>query len=325
MATEVGFVQGLSDVFENGWKEVKGIHETLYGKNACTDPENKDSSTDDGGQKKEESSTQDGAGQSGRLDRLRFCHWAAPEYGSQGETLWTNFWEAAQLAISLLNASIQGQIADKQEDLAKKYYEQAKYKWDRFENNYMPLEQSILWEASSEPIREMDCEDDTLRAHVAVTSAYDYANDYMANIAAKQYRLCLDPTVVSQMQYAQNVAEVDTINYNLRDDQWFVDFKNDQRWNRRSNILNLGRNLGSVAMQYGDVARKLMGNVSDIANKAFGSLSQALGYYGARFDTVYPTSYLAGSVSFGNTSLLSSPASAGLGATQAALGGGITV
>lgn len=304
---------------------LQAAHEDLHGEGSCTEEEKaQDSSTDDSSQGEDQESSTQEDGEHGRLDRLRFCHWAAPEYGSKGETLWTNLWEAAQLAISLLNAKIQGDIADKQEELAQKYYDQAKYKWDRFEGKYMPLEKSILWEASSEPIKEMDCADDQDRAHWAVTTAYAYANDYMTQVA-KQYRLCLDPTVVNQMQYAQNVAEVDTINYNLRDDQWFVDFKNDQRWNRRSNILNLGRNLGSVAMQYGDVARKLMGDVGDIANKAFGSISQALGYYGARFDTVYPTSYLAGSVSFGNRSLLSSPASAGLGATQAAMGGGVTL
>lgn len=232
-------------------------------------------------------------GEIGILDRLRFCHWAAPEWGPKGEEAWTRFFQAAQLAIALLNAQIQGEIADKNQDLADGYYQQAKFKWDRFADNYMPLEKEILWEAQSEPIRQLDCVDDRRRAKNAVTPSFNTMTEYMAQVA-KGYRLCPDPTVTSQLAHTQSQLLVDTENYNLLDDQWFTDFKNDQRWARRSNILNLGRNLGSIAMQYGDVARKLMGDVGNIVNKAAGSISQALGYYGARNDTYYPTEYLAG-------------------------------
>lgn len=232
-------------------------------------------------------------GKTGAFDSLRFCNWAAPEYGPEGENKWTLAFQAAQLAIATLNALIQGQIADLQEDLAEGYYQQAKYKWDRFEGTYMPLEKSILKEASEEPIKEMDCADDASRAALAVNTAYNYADTHLLNLA-QGYRLCLDDSVINQLDYSRTRNLVDTTNYNMRDDQWFVDFKNDQRWARRSNILNLGRNLTSMAMQYGDVARQAAGRVSDIANKAFGSLSQAIGYYGSRFDTFYPTTFLSG-------------------------------
>lgn len=253
-----------------------GIDETLYGKNQKVNKEAGDT-----------------PGEHGNLARLRFCHWAAPEYGPEGENWWTTVFQAAQLAIAILNATIQGQIADMQQDLADGYYQQAKYKWDRFANNYKPLEEAILWEAQSEPIRELDCADDRRRAKGAVSPSFDIMTKYMAQVA-KGYRLCPDATVVSQLSHTQSQLLVDTENYNLLDDQWFTDFKNDQRWARRSNILNLGRNLGSIAMQYGDVARKLMNDVGNIVNKAAGSLSQALGYYGSRFDTFYPMTYLSG-------------------------------
>lgn len=235
-------------------------------------------------------------GENGAFDSIRFCNWAAPEYGPMGDTAWNTAFKAAQLAIAAANAAIQGQIADKKQDLAEGYYQQAKYKWDRFAAFYMPLEQAILWEAASEPVKTLDCANDRLRAEQAANPTFDYIDTHLGAMA-KSYRLCLDDTVIQQLAYTRNLILVDTENYNLRDDQWFTDFKNDQRWNRRSNILNLGRNLGAVAMQYGDVARKLMGDVSDIANKAFGSISQALGYYGSRFDTFYPTSYLSGNSS----------------------------
>lgn len=249
------------------------LDETLYGKETVDE---------DGGK-----------GQHGSLDRLRFCHWAAPEWGPTGENAWVTAFQAAQVAIALTNAIIQGQIADMNQDLAEKYYDMAEFKWNRFAGNYMPLEKEILWEAQSTPIRELNCADDRERAEEAVNLSFDAADPYLARLA-KSYRLCLDPTVIDQMNYSRTRLAVDTINYNMLDDQWFTDYKNDQRWARRSNILNLGRNLGSVAMQYGDVARKTMAQVGDLVNKAAGSLSQALGYYGTRNDTYYPTTYLAG-------------------------------
>lgn len=291
-----------SQVKESGEK----LDETLYGKELTGPGENGEKS----------------GGKHGALGPVRFCNWAAPEWGPKGDSLWTNFFQAAQLAIAVLNAMIQGKIADMQQDLANKYYQQAKYKWDRFAGTYQPLEMAILWEASLEPIREMNCGDDRTRAVSAADRSFNYLEDYMGK-QAKSYRLCLDDSVVSQLSYTRNLITVDTENYNLRDDQWFVDFKNDQRWNRRSNILNLGRNLGAVAMQYGDVARKLMGDVSDIANKAFGSLSSALGYYGSRFDTVYPTTYLAGSMQFGSQTLLSTPRAVSYNTTTTAQGAGV--
>lgn len=293
----------IAEALVGEWADEKGklslsLDETLYGEAQAV-------------------SEGDEPGHHGNLARLRFCHWAAPEYGPEGESAWTKAFQAAQLAIAILNATIQGQIADMQEDLADGYYQQAKYKWDRFANNYMPLEKDILWEAQAEPIRELDCADDRRRAKSAVKPSFDIITKYMAQVA-KGYKLCPDPTVLSQLAHTQSQLLVDTENYNLLDDQWFTDFKNDQRWARRSNILNLGRNLGSVAMQYGDVARKLMGDVSNIVNKAAGSLSQALGYYGARFDTYYPQTYIAG-----NAESLVSTSYSGISYTPAGVNGAL--
>lgn len=240
-----------------------------------------------------------GQGEHGAIGSLRFCNWAAPEYGTQGESLWTNLWQAAQLAIALLNATIQQQIADKQMDLAEGYYDQAKFKLDRFMNKYKPLEVALLKEVSTAPEPTMNCEDDRSRAEQAVNTSYDYISKYVG-VKAKQLRLCIDDSIISQLDHGRALMLVDTENYNLRDDTWFTDYKSDKRWGRRSNVLNLGRNLGSIAKQYGDVSRAMMADVSGLANKAAGALTMALGYYGTRFDTAYPTTYLGSAGGAGN-------------------------
>lgn len=240
-----------------------------------------------------------GPGEHGAIGSLRFCNWAAPEYGTGGESIWTNVWQAAQLAIAILNSTIQQQIADKQMDLAEGYYAQAKYKLDRFMNKYKPLEIALLKEVSTTPEPTMNCEDDRSRAEQAVNTSYDYISKYVG-VKAKQLRLCIDDSIISQLDHGRALMLVDTENYNLRDDTWFTDYKSDKRWGRRSNVLNLGRNLGSIAKQYGDVSRAMMNDVGALYNKATGALSMALGYYGTRFDTAYPSTYLGSAGGAGN-------------------------
>lgn len=222
---------------------------------------------------------------------VRFCHWQAPEYGNKGENWWTMLFQAAAVAIAVANGIAQQEIADKQQDLADSWYQQAKYKWDRYAGTYIPLEKKLLNEVSSTPVPSLDCAGAESRAQQSVDSAYGEASDYMAR-QAKALRLCMDSSLLGYVNLKQNVALVDSRNYNYVDDRWFRDYKDDQRWNRRSNVLSLGRNLDSQALSYGQVANALYGQVGQQIDRAASGLVTALGYFGARNDTYYPTTYL---------------------------------
>ena len=222
---------------------------------------------------------------------VRFCHWAAPEITDVGLNAWSTFFQSAALAIAIANSVAQGEIHDKQMDLANSYYDMAKYKWDRFASKYIPLEIKLLNEVSTAPIHELDCDADRQRAELSVNSAFNSMSEYLGR-TAKKFRLCLDKSQIDAMEHKRTMALVDTENYNIYDDQFFTDFKNDQRWNRRSNVLNLGRNLASTALKYGDVARALYSTVGAEIERAANGVVTALGYYGARNDTYYPTNYL---------------------------------
>lgn len=232
-------------------------------------------------------------GQHGAPAPVRFCHWAAPEVSDVGENAWASAFRAASVAIAIANGLAQAEIADKQQDLAESWYSQAKYKWDRFAGKYMQLEKKLLNEVSSVPIRKMDCADADMRASSAVNTAYDSIGDFISR-RAKAMRMCIDPSLLSVVDSKRALMLVDAENYNLVDELWYTDYKNDQRWNRRSNVLNLGRNLSSEAMKYGDVARQLYGQVGQQIDRAAQGVMQALGYYGARNDTYYPTTFLSG-------------------------------
>lgn len=224
---------------------------------------------------------------------IRFSNWAAPEISDAGESVWNKLWKAAALAISLYNTVQQGKIAEEQERLADSYYNMAKQKLDRFMDNYKPLEEALLNETSTTPVREIDCADDRKRAKNAVSPSYKRLDKYVSS-QSKARHICIDRSFNGFMAFKQALMLVDTENYNLIDDQFYTDYKNDQRWNRRSNVLNLGRNMGSQAMSYGDVARTLSGQLSGQLDKVTGSLMTVAGYFGARNDTYFPNMYLSG-------------------------------
>lgn len=237
-----------------------------------------------------------GGGVHGALSNIRFCRWAASEVTGGGNTWYALALQAATMAIQALNAAAQSEIQDMQLDLADGYYRQAKYKWDRFNSVYRPLEQKLLDETSNTPIRSLDCNGAKTRARTSVASAYSAAAGYL-NREAKKMRLCVDDSTLNLMNYRRSVIDVDTENYNLVDDQWYTDYKNDQRWNRRSNILNLGRNLSSEVLSYGNVANTLLNTVSGQLDRAANAVVTALGYFGARNDTMTPNTYLGGTQS----------------------------
>lgn len=222
---------------------------------------------------------------------VRFCSWAAPEVTDIGNNAWGVAFQGAAIAISIANGLAQAQISEKQMDLAEGWYQQAKYKWDRFNNKYKPLEIFLLNEVSSVLVKIIDCDAARQRARTNVNTAYTGALGTFTR-ARSRYRLCIDPSLVSVLDFKQSMMLVDTENYNLDDERFFTDYKNDQRWNRRSNVLNLGRNLSSESLKYGQVANQLYSQLGAQLDRAAGGLIGALGYYGARNDTYYPTTYL---------------------------------
>ena len=228
----------------------------------------------------------------GAMAPVRFAHWAAPQITDIGESGWSAAFKAASIAIAIANSVAQAEIASKQQDLAESWYQHAKYKWDRFSANYLPLEKKLLLEVSTAPKEKLSCQLADSRAKSIIDYA-DMQTDSYRNRTTKSSRICVDDSLTSMLDIDKVLVYTDTNNYNLVDNKWFADFKNDQRWNRRSNVLNLGRNLSSEALKYGDIAKNVYGNVgARIETVATGAM-QALGYYGAKNDTHYPSTFLS--------------------------------
>lgn len=230
-------------------------------------------------------------GVTGLLSPISFCHWQPDETTNIGNAIWAIIFNGAQIAIAVYNAIKQEEIADKQMDLAESWYSHADYKWERFKGNYMPLEKRLLNETVNKAVPKLDCDGAEIRADQSVYSSYTIMDRFFRR-QSQQYRLCIKDSTVTDIMNNRALMLVDMKNYNYADDRWFRDFKDDQRWSRRSNMLNLGRNLDSMALAYGSIASKTFGAVGAQYDRVAQGAMQALGYFGARNDTYMPHTML---------------------------------
>lgn len=222
---------------------------------------------------------------------VSFSHWQAPKHGNISELIWNTAFKGAQLSIAIAASNAQQQIADKQMDLAESWYSHASYKWSRFKNGYMPLEKQLLREVAATKEPKLDCKSAESRADISVSKAYDVMRQYMDH-KTHAYHLCMDDGLLTDYTTHQNMQLVDSRNYNYDDDRWWKDYQSDKRWNRRSQVLNIGRNTSATGLEYGKVANRMYGQISGQLDQIGGSAMQALGYFGTREDTYAPAVYL---------------------------------
>lgn len=196
----------------------------------------------------------------------RMCSWAAPEYGAVGERWDRTAMLAAQVAIYTSIIGLNTYIQNKNYDIANAYAEITKDKWNRFKNAYANLEKKLIAESQNTTEPTVAYGDARNRARNSLTFAFNSAKSSQARYA-KLYALCMDDSL--DMSYAKALLLDDTVNYNYRDAENYKDFKSDKRWNRRIDILNLGRNTQATAFSY-----------AQHASEAFAGLAGAIAQAG---------------------------------------------
>ena len=138
------------------------------------------------------------------------------------------------------------------------------------------------------------------RALSSVSFAYNSAKSTMTSYA-KLYALCMDDSL--NLDHDQAITRDDTINFNYRDVENYKDYLSDKRWNRRSDVLNLGRNNLPTASSYAQHASNAFGDVSNAVVGIGSGLSGLIGYLFNRNETVYPAQFSMAS-NYGNGAIL---------------------
>lgn len=234
----------------------------------------------------------------GHVDTVaqRMCAWAAPEYGGTGEGWDRKAMLAAQVAIYASIIALNTYVQNQNYKIAKAYSNLAQDRWTRFRDAYATLEKKMLAETSNTPEPVVPYDDAKTRAINASSFAFGSAKSTLVDYA-KKYALCIDDTLDFSRSHA--LMRDDNINFNYRDAENFTEYKSDKRWNRRSDILNLGRSNLPTAYSYAQHASRAFGDLAGAIAGVGNGISGLLGYMFNRNETIYPAQFSQASI-YGN-------------------------
>lgn len=220
----------------------------------------------------------------------KMCEWAAPQYGDAGESWEKTLWKAALIAIATINTLAQISIMEKRYQIAKDYANLASDRWNRFKDAYAPFERAMLSEAGNAPEYKPDYVGARERAREYTSEAFRSADEQMADLA-KKYSLCVDDTLLNDMDYAEAVSRDDGTNYNYRDEEFWAIYMSDKRWNRRSQMLNLGRGIQQMSASYADAANNALAQLGGLLDKGAQGAAKLLGYISTARESQYPANF----------------------------------
>lgn len=226
----------------------------------------------------------------------KFCAWAAPTYNGNSSNLDRSLWIAAQVVLTTALIGLNTHIQNKQYEIAKEYQKLSEQKWERFRDKYAVLEKKMLNEASSMDDPDPDYADAASRGNTANDIAFSIMARDLKRYA-KMYALCIDDSLNTDRYKV--LSRDDTVNFNYRDAENYAYYLSDKRWNRRSDILNLGRDNASTGFSYATAASNAFAGYAAALNQAGNGLSGLFGYLTNRNETVYPSMFSM-SAQFGN-------------------------
>ena len=230
----------------------------------------------------------------------RMCAWAAPEYSVSGAVRDRTAELIAQAAIYSSVVALNTYIQNKNYHIARSYTNLSLDRWNRFKNAYARLEQKMIATTMNTAEPASDYAGAKSRAQSSVSFAYNSAKSTMTSYA-KLYALCMDDSL--NLDHSQAITRDDTVNFNYRDAENYKDYLSDKRWNRRSDVLNLGRNNLPTASSYAQHASNAFGDVSNAVVGIGSGLSGLIGYLFNRNETVYPAQFSMAS-NYGNGAIL---------------------
>lgn len=228
-----------------------------------------------------------------KIDPISFCHWAVDEWGNAGKSSENSWYYAAMAAVATLNTLAQIQIANMRYSIAKEYAKLARDQWARFRDNYAPCERATIAEICSFPPYEPIYEELASLFGGFSIAAFRRAEEELAK-AAKQYSLCVDPGLVASMAILGSISHDDSANFAYRVEEAEKDIVDDLVWNRRSSLLNLGKNIHAQSAKYADAADQSLNGLGKAAQAGIGGAMSALGYFAEKNDTVYNSAPVMG-------------------------------
>lgn len=195
-----------------------------------------------------------------------------------------------------LNAAILGintytslRIAEMQHDLAKDWATMAKWYRDHYFNNYHPVEKSLIDEANKDTEYKYE-KTDLTKGQMLITAKMGFIGKLEKTVSCTG-RYCTGQRQAITNDLLIEQATIENMICGLASRHAIDEeiTRNTKRWERRSNVLKLGRDLPTDSVSYGSLASGIFGSIGEQASKGAEGASQALGFGLNRRDTRYPT------------------------------------
>lgn len=213
-----------------------------------------------------------------------FCHWAAPEYTTIGQTGLHAILSVISFAVAVWSAYEQLRVFNMRYQIAKGYADIAQDQWDRFNGKYKPLENSMIAEISAEVVVKPDyAKAKSEFTQFAETGFAQAKSEY--DRAIKLFGICSDD---SSIEVNKALWSDDMVNYGYRDAESYALLRDESRFNRRASLLNIGRDLLSNSAKYSGAASDLLTSSGEQAANTTQNAMTAVGYLRNKFATTYP-------------------------------------
>lgn len=205
-----------------------------------------------------------------------------------GRTILSTLWAVLTVGLAGYNTYEAIHLADKQYDIAKLYYNIAKWWRDYYNTSFVPVENQELAEANA--LKEE-------------TPHYDMARGQVQNLMRIKFKGMADRSLQCTSEYctglrgvllrdiagqeATAVAAATGLGY--RNERAYIEVRSDVRWQKIMQTIKRGRDMQSDAINSAKLAYGVYGDLLSQASTAATGAAEAFGYFMNRNDTIYPT------------------------------------
>lgn len=220
--------------------------------------------------------------------RVGFEIWRAPQVDDAGIRASATWKEAAAVGVAILNTVMANKIAKLQRDIAARYRDMFIEDHNRYMNVYSPSERKYMLEVGSKPIYK---ENYTGRGNLYegyLGSAMDITDGW-SELITSQVPLCVDPSMLRAQQLQRGELSTAGKDTAYVQENFEKIYQDDLRFKRRADALDRGRSLVVQSATFGQSAANLYGKLGDSIGTAAEGAAGALGYFGARNGTGFPT------------------------------------
>lgn len=195
---------------------------------------------------------------------------------------------ALATAVAALNVKTARDMAGLQKEIAEDYAKLAEDARNYYNDTYKPLETGTLKEVSSEAKYVRDNDDATIGQMLLSVRA-----QFVGSIEAKinctgRYCTGQRAALINDELLKQANAEATVAGMAFRFEDAKETAKNTLRWERRREVLNLGRDIPTKAVAYAELASGIFGSIGKQSSTAAEGIAWWAGNKNNRRDTEYP-------------------------------------